>query len=164
MIEDGEFYKLENFSDSLFCPDWIKNSLISTDYNDIESKDFDSISYIFQVDDLNNISFQVATKNVYIRKKTLLEFGEEVKQEKTKTILLIKEYPDAYYNFDSDTLVFKNLAVIDRIFDGASSLYKEATSVEVNHFLMSPFIGLVNGFNQGKVSVLNRKKISICLD
>ena len=71
---------MENFSDSLFCPDWIKNSLISTDYNDIESKDFDSISYIFQVDDLNNISFQVATKNVYIRKKTLLEFGEEVKQ------------------------------------------------------------------------------------
>lgn len=164
LIEDGEIYKIDNFSSMIFCPPWIRNTLLSTDYNDIESKDFDSISYIFQIDNLNNICFQVAANNVYLRKKGYLEFGEEVKRESGKTILLIKDYPDAYYEFNSDVLFFKNLAIIDRIFEGAANLYKVATSAEVTSFLSLPFLSIANGFGHQNVSVLNRKKISLCMD
>lgn len=179
--ENGEFYRIINFKSYAFCPAWVGSDLDSKNFNDIESKDFNGIDYIFQVDDHGNLSFQVATSNVYLREKKFYELGENVKveadgvsdleseeidenKESKRTILVINDYPDAYYDFDSDTLIFKSLNLLNKIFSGANDLYKEATNEEVIGFLSSNFMTLTNGFDNTKVGVPNRKKIAICLD
>jgi hypothetical protein len=164
LIEEGELYKIESFSSQDFFPPWLNSGIDSKDFNQIEASHYSSISYIIEVLQNKDFCFQLAGGSTYLRKKKFIELGDELRVEREKTLIIIKDIPDAYYEFASDTLVFSNLVVLDKIFDGASELYKAATDQQVQSFINNPCITLANGFESKKVSVLNRKKIALCLD
>ncbi|MFZ7336670.1 hypothetical protein ACLS0R_10385 [Comamonas jiangduensis] len=161
--EEDHFYRLEKFSTFEFYPDWLKNPVDSKDYFDIEKKDYQEISYIVEIDDDNIFAFQSLNKSTYLKCRKFFELGEEITIEDKKTILVIKDIPDAYYDRSTDSLFFRNLIYLEKMFPGASSLYKEATNDQVKDFLTSGIFTLKNNFTSENVSVLNRKKIALCL-
>jgi len=163
LLEEDHFYRLEKFSTFEFYPDWLKKPVDSKDYFDIEKKDYQEISYIVEIDDDNTFIFQYLNKSTYLKCRKFFELGEEITIEDKKTILVIKDIPDAYYDRSTDSLFFRNLIYLEKIFPGASSLYKEATNDQVKDFLTSGIFPLKNNFTSENVSVLNRKKIALCL-
>lgn len=163
LLEDGHLYILSNFSSRDFYPKWMGKVNDSKNFAAIENKDFSSISYIFEVYSNGDLAFQLASSNTYIKEKGFIKLGENVEVENKKTIFIIKSKPDVFYEKSTDSLIFKNLSNLDRIFSGANDLFREATAAEVTHFLSSSFIKLDKNFDTPKVSVLNRKKISSCL-
>lgn len=164
LLEEDHFYRLEKFSTFEFYPDWLKKPVDSKDYFDIEKKDYQGISYIVEIDGDNIFIFQSLNKSTYLKCRKFFELGEEITIEDKKTILVIKEIPDAYYDRSKDSLFFRNLIYLEKIFPGASSLYKEATNDQVKGFLTSGIFTLKNNFTSENVSVLNRKKIALCLN
>lgn len=164
LLEEGHFYRLEKFSTFQFFPDWLKKPVDSKDYFDIEKKDYQEISYIVEIDNDNTFTFQSLNKSTYLKCRKFFELGEEITVEDKKTILVIKEIPDAYYDRSTDSLFFRNLIYLEKLFPGASSLYKEATNDQVKDFLTSGIFTLQNNFTSENVSVLNRKKIALCLN
>lgn len=84
--------------------------------------------------------------------------------ETSKQRLCINSLPDAIYQTEEDTLIFKNLATISSVFRGIDILYKEATKEEVENFLGEEFIELSDGFNVDKVSKPNRKRVALAMD
>lgn len=163
LLEEDHFYRLEKFSNFGFYPDWLKKPVDSKDYFDIEKKDYQEISYIVEIDDDNIFVFQSLNKSTYLKCRKFFELGEEITIEDKKTILVIKDIPDAYYDRSTDSLFFRNLIYLEKMFPGASSLYKEATNDQVKDFLTSGIFTLKNNFTSENVSVLNRKKIALCL-
>ncbi len=84
----------------------------------------------------------------------------DVKQRKPDNILMLNEYPDALYKKEEDTLYFQKLETITPIFKGIDVLYRESTQEEVDIFLDSPFITIIEGFDGSKVGKPNRHRLT----
>lgn len=158
-LDEGDWFRIEQFSQQPFCIDLLKKSFVSADHNDISKSQYADIAYlcIFQGE---NYFFQKVTPSLYLTRKTL-RFGEKVKLEKNNYQLVIKELPDAIYVKSTDTLIFRNLATISSIFKGIDQLYREATNQEVTDFLKQPFIRVFGEYGVDKVSKPNRKIIAL---
>ena len=48
-LDDDEWFKIENFDQTSYCLDILKNSFDAKEYNDIEKKEFEEISYLVSV-------------------------------------------------------------------------------------------------------------------
>lgn len=165
-LDDDEWFKIENFDQSPYCLDILKNSFDSKEYNDIEKKEFDEIAYLVSVQN-NCFYVQNITPSSFLRLKTIaygdLPLGEVSKIVDDNKQIVIKKIPDAIYQSSSKSLLFRDLSMITGIFNSIGDLYKEATKAEVDSFLQQSFIKLDNDYKTEKVSVLNRKLINVAM-
>lgn len=163
-LDDDAWFAIEEFSKKPYClPILKKDSFDSKDYEDLERAKFKDINYLISVQS-DDFYFQNITDSTFIRQKGIIFFGEVAELREDSTRLVIKEFPDAIYFKNSDTLIFKNLATINAIFKGIDTLYKEATQAEVGQFLAEKFIKLGNDYGANRVSKPNRKRISLALE
>lgn len=160
-LDDGCWFKIENFSKTSFCPEILKKdcSPKAKEYNALKRSQFTKIKYVIGIQG-KDFYFQNFTKSNYISRK-LISFGDTSVIEDDVTRIAIRELPDAVYFKDKDTLIFKKLSSITNIFRNINELYKEATKSETEDFLTNSFISLGNGFSSDDVSVHNRKRISM---
>ena len=158
-LDEGDWFKIEQFSQQTFCIDLLKKPFFSADHNEISKSQYADIAYLcaFQGE---NYFFQKVTPSLYLTRKTL-RFGEKVQLENNNYQLVINELPDAIYVKSTDALIFRNLATISSIFKGIDQLYREATKQEVADFLKQPFIRVSGEYGVDKVSKPNRKIIAL---
>lgn len=161
-LDDDEWFKIEEFDQTVFCLDILKNSFVNSEYNDIDKKDFVNISYLISVQN-DGFYFQNITPSSFIRLKTIV-FGEVSRIVDDNKQIFIKKIPDAIYDPSSKTLFFKNLSFITGIFKNIGKLYKEATQKEVDTFLDSSFIKKGEGYETNKVTAHNRKLITVAMN
>ncbi|HGF5162668.1 TPA: ATP F0F1 synthase synthase [Vibrio parahaemolyticus] len=161
-LDEDSWFKVENFSQRVYCLDIIKYPFDSKSYDDLSKDQFGKINCIFSVQN-GDFYFQKVTTSIFIRRKTV-SFGEVAKIEQGGHRLVINEKPDAIYFAQSDTLIFTKLATISSIFKGIDILYKEATDQEVEQFLDEDFIELSADYSLDKVSKPNRKRIALAMD
>lgn len=161
-LDEDSWFKIDSFSNKPFSIELIKKDFDSKDYNQLEKKQFSSITYILSIQ-AGDFYFQKITPSLFISRKTI-GFGEAAHIEKSSNRLIINEQPDAIYIKDSDTLIFRNLAAISGIFKGIDELYRVATQHETEAFLSMEFIDLKNDYAAEKVSKPNRKRIALAMD
>jgi len=160
-LDEDSWFKIEQFSQQLFCIDLLKGDFDSKDYSDLKKEQFCKIAYLFSVQN-DDFYFQKVTPSLFIKKKTVV-FGEAAEIEEPDNRLVINSKPDAVYLETTDTLIFRNLATISSIFPGIDELYKEATNEEVEDFLDESFIELTNDYGVEKVSKPNRKRVALAM-
>lgn len=160
-LDEDSWYKIEQFSQQPYCIDLLKKDFISSEYDDLTKKQFPDIAYLCAVQG-SYYFFQKITPSLFVTKK-MIAFGEVAKLENSGRRLVVNATPDAIYQKNFDTLVFRNLATISSIFKGIDGLYKEATKKEVGAFLDESFIELANGYDVEKVSKPNRKRVALAM-
>lgn len=158
LIEDEELYQLTNFSKSGFILDFIQNDIDSVNYNQIVKDDLKKLSFICTVQD-NLYFFQTINSSFYISKKWFSI--DELALETDKPIITINPFADAIYNKQTDTLYFKKLAAVQKIFKGMDQLYRAATDAETKDFLENEFLQVDAGFQTLNVTIPNRKRIAL---
>jgi hypothetical protein len=158
LIEDEELYQLTNFSNSGFILDFLQNDLDSVNFNQIVKDDLKKLSFICTVQD-NLYFFQTINSSFYISKKWFSI--DELALETDKPIITINPFADAIYNKQNDTLYFKKLAAVQKIFKGMDQLYRAATDTETQEFLENEFLEVDAGFQTLNVTIPNRKRIAL---
>lgn len=145
VIDKKAWYFLESFSNTEYTIDVITNSLSSVDCESLSRVDYDTISYIFEMNS-NSICFQNIGKSKLIRKKGILRIGNEYKYHDDYAAIPINDFPDAIYDKDEDKLYFQDISNISSIFPGIIELYREASTQETEDFLKMDFIVLGDCF------------------
>ena len=160
-LDEDSWFKIEQFSEQTFCIDLLKKDFVSSEYDDLPKDKFSKIAYLGAIQG-NSYYFQKITPSLFVTKKMIV-FGETAELERSDKRLVINSMPDAIYQKEIDTLIFRNLATISSVFKGIDGLYKEATKEEVNVFLSESFIELSNGYGVEKVSKPNRKRVALAM-
>lgn len=163
LLDEGEWYMVEDFSKKEYCLKLLKEEFRTTDFDMIRHmhNNSEKIEYICAYEE-GVFFFQRMLKNSILSKKCLV-LGNETKLEKDKSIV-INDLPDAIYSREKDRLYFRKIETIMPIFRGIEELYREATKEDVKKFLDSDFIKLVEGYNVDEVKKLNRKRIAVVLE
>lgn len=157
-IEDGELYKLSNFSTYPFILDFLIGEIDSVNFNQITRADITKLSYVCT--EQNNLYFfQVINSSYYVSKKWFAI--DELTIEVNKPIITINPFADAIYDKQNDILYFKKLVAAQKIFKGMDQLYREATNEETQTFLNNEFLDVSDSFVAGNVTVPNRKRIAL---
>lgn len=166
LLEDGEWYVINNFSEKEYCIDLLKeSSLNSVDFAILDKNEFSIIDYICSYQDDNIFYFQkIRQSQLLLKKRILFSFGKDYAYDSNNASIVINSYPDAIYKKDEDVLFFQKLDTISTIFKGISILYKEATNEEIKVFLKNDFIKVSEKFDVLKISKATRKKIAIAMD
>ena len=160
LLDEDSWFSVSDFKEQEYCLDILKGEFISVEYNQISEDKVSDIKYLCSYEG-GNFLFQKISPSMFLRNRKFLEFGEDVKYEDSKEMIVIKDNPDAIYIVDDDVLIFKNLSTISSMFKGIDLLYKEATTEEVQEFLNEPFLEVSDNFDVEKVSVHNRKRIGL---
>lgn len=163
VVEEGEWFKIEGFSNKEYASELESISFDSVDYELLKREEYDKIDYMF-VEHEGVLYFQNVTKSKLIKKKGMLWIGGEYRYLQEAEILTVNQHPDAIYVKEEDSLYFKNLRAITGIFRGIAELYREATEQEVEGFLGNEFIVLVNEFTSSHVKIPNRRRIALAAD
>lgn len=161
-LDEDSWFKIEQFSETKYCLEFLKIDFVVTEYDDLPKPQFVQIAYLCAVQN-GNFFFQKITPSQFLTRK-MIAFGEAAALEKSDKRLVINKQPDAIYLKDSDALVFRNLATISSVFKGVDELYKEATDEEVVQFLKEPFVKPQDDFSSSKVSKPNRKRIALAMN
>lgn len=161
-LDEDSWFKIEEFSQQSYCIDLVKKDFVSSEYDDIPKDKFSKIAYLCAVQG-NNYYFQKITPSLFVTRKMII-FGEVAELESGGRRLVVNPMPDAIYQKDSDTLIFRNLATISSIFKGIDDLYKEATKEEVEAFLDESFVELSDDYGVEKVSKPNRKRVALAMN
>lgn len=164
LLEDGQWYRIEEFSQKEYCIDILKENWDSTAYDRLRSIDAAIIDYICSYQDENVFYFQRIYKNNILTERSILNLGDNINLERRKNILIINECPDAVYYKDQDCLYFKKLETISSIFKGIDVLYREATQGEVENFFCEKFISLSSDYTASKVGKANRRRLAMAMD
>ena len=163
ILNEGQWYRLDSFSSLSYMLDEFRIEKETVDYDRITGKEFEQIQYICIKQD-QYLCFQMIYKARKLKNKIFLFSGDQSEYRDASPMIIIEECPDAIYDYRKDTLYFKNISRISRIFLGIGDLYREATQEEVQQFLSSECIELGKDFNTTKVGLLNRKRIAIAVD
>ena len=161
-LDEDSWFKIDKFSQKLYCLEILKNNFDSKDYDDLTKENFKDIVHLYAIQN-DNFYFQKITPSLFVTQKTIA-FGEVAELESSEKRLVVNPTADAVYFKAEDKLVFKNLATISSIFKGIDELYKEATKEEVEKFLEEDFIELSGDYDISKVSKPNRKRIALAMD
>lgn len=160
-LDEDSWFKIEQFSQQPYCMDLLKIEFVSSEYDDLPKDKFTNISYLCAIQG-NDYYLQKITPSLFVTKK-MIAFGESAELESGGRRVVVNAMPDAIYQKDSDTLVFRNLATISSLFKGIDELYKEATKEEVEAFLDESFVELSNDYGIEKVSKPNRKRVALAM-
>lgn len=163
LLENGQWYKISEFSEQEFCIDILKEqNFDSVDFGMLAKDDFSKIDYLCSYEG-DTFYFQKIRPSQLVTKKRI-SFGETYAYDANSKSIVINFFPDAIYSKSDDTLYFQRLETISTIFRGIDILYKEATEQETEVFLQNDFISLANDFNASKVNKLVRKKIALATE
>jgi len=162
--EQNEWFVINNFSMKPYCLDFLKDSFIPNNYSQLEYENYKNILYLMSLQHNEEwFCFQKLTPSRFYEKRKWLDwlFDSESQPQihSTKDYIEINDKPDAIYKHTEDKLYFQRLSNITNIFNGINELYNEATDQEVDTFLQSGFISLINGYDKSKVKTMNRRKI-----
>lgn len=160
-LDEDSWFKIEQFSQQPYCIDLLTKDFVSSEYDDLPKDKFSKIAYLCAIQG-NYYYFQKITPSLFVTRKMIV-FGEVAKLENSGRRLVVNAVPDAFYQKDSDRLVFQNLATISSIFKGIDELYKEATKEEVKTFLDESFVELSGDYGVEKVSKPNRKRVALAM-
>lgn len=163
LLDENEWYFIENFSQTEFSIDIINNRFESVDFDKLDIADFNKIAYIF-VEDHDELFFQNITKSKLVKRKRIVHMGEDFKYDEGAKSIALNEIPDAVYVRTNDRLYFRKLVSVTGIFTGIDQLYREATESETENFLERSFITLKNDFSSNMVKTANRKRIALAED
>lgn len=163
LIDDGEWFYIEEFSEKDFAIDIISDHYDTVDFDSLNYRDFNKIDYLFTLDE-DTIYFQNISKSSLIQRKAIFHVGEGFKYDEGCSAIILNKFPDAIYKKQVDTLYFRKLSTISSIFKGIDQLYREATKQETVAFLDKDFITLKNGFGTERVKIANRKRIAMAVD
>lgn len=161
-LDEDSWFGIPNFSQQEYCIDFLKEAFVSTAFDMLISRDIDKMDYICAVQD-ENYFFQKVSKKQLLSKKAI-RLGDVYSYSQGGKEIVINDVADAIYVKNEDTLYFKKLTSITRIFKGIDSLYREATEVETQDFLAREFIDLTDGFDSTYVKKANRKRIAMAID
>lgn len=157
----NEWHKLNNFTSRGFSCPLIGIAINTTNYSQLDEKDYKKISYIAAYQD-NRLIFQRVTASSIIRKPWIKISGSPSLHLNDPIITL--GFPSAIYDLNEDTLYFQKLVSIKPIFIGIEELYRTASQPEVNSFVDNDFVELSEGYVASKIGTMNRKRIAIALD
>lgn len=93
-LDEDVWFKVENFSRQVFCPDLFRTPFDSKDYDDLKKDQFNKISCVISVQD-GDFYLQKVSPSLFLRRKTL-EFGEVAKVESSGHRLVIKRPTRCY--------------------------------------------------------------------
>ena len=162
LLEEDQWYRIENFSIQNFSIDFIRNEFNSASHAQITIDEYSKIDYLCSVQD-QNYYFQKMTAN-HLLKKQWFSASAAPTLVKESPIIIINNFPDGVYDRNDNILYFKKLTAIKSIFRGIEILYREATDVETQTFLNNDFLRLTDGFNIQSVTSSNRKRIALVQD
>jgi hypothetical protein len=160
-LDEDSWFGIDDFTKQDFCIPLLKEVFISTDYNQIKSKDYNNIDYLCDVQP-GIFYFQKIGSKQFITKRLLSLNTLSISDN--EPIIIINEYADAIYIKNEDRLYFKSLTAITTIFKGIDQLYREATKKETEIFLKNKFIKLGSDYSTDKVKKANRKRIALVMD
>ena len=162
MAEEGECYKIEDFSAKPYCLEILKIKFSSANYDKLDRGEVQKIDFLcsFQED---VVYFQNISKS-NLQPKSMVHIGNDYKFIEDGMVININKYADAIYDRNSDTLYFTSLSKITSIFKGIDQLYREATDEETQKFLCSDFICCSDTFDSSHVRKPNRKRIALAMD
>lgn len=161
-LQEGEWFKIQNFSEKDFCIDFLKIPFNSVEYNNIDKVNDLNIKFLCFVDG-NYYYFQKVSPKKVIHKKYIY-FDGEPRIAVNEPIIEINELPDAIYYKENDTLYFKYLTTLVTIFKGINDLYREASIGEIEAFFTNDFIHLEGEYNAHSVKIPNSKRIALAKD
>lgn len=161
-LEDGEWFKLDNFLSLGYENNFIGSTFDSTVYNQITVRQYSKINYLCSKQG-NFFLFLKMFPTQLIYKKWF-RISSEPTLEIDKPIIILNSFVDAVYDINADSLYFKNIARVKSIFKGIEELYREATQAEVDAFLEQDFISLDETFTCNNVKTANRKRIAMAID
>lgn len=164
-LQPEEWFCVENFSQKEFYEDKLFNQIKNAARIPIENTELGSIKFLIAVqDNENSYMFQrVFANSRIVQQKGIRYINDYIEMLTIDRMLVINKIPDAIYVKNEDKLLFKEISRIKPIFKGIDILYREATDEEVTSFLNINEITLKNEFNNHKVSVPNRRRISNAL-
>lgn len=163
VLEEGQWYRIDNFSEQDFCLDLLINVWDSTEYELLSSIDIKKLVYICAYQSGNQYFFQRTYTSSVLSNKCFIHLGDDIKFEKDKNIIVLKTEPDALYLKDVNRLYFKKLETIAPIFKGIDQLYLEATTQDVRDFFEKPFIRASGDFAPDKVGKANRNRLALVM-
>lgn len=156
LLDAGQCYVLKNFSETLYCLDFLTDNFFAANYGQWDKRNLD-IEYILNTDG-EDFFFRKYTKTQLL-KNNWFSLSEEPSLKNEK-IITIKPYASAYYSKTEDTLYFYALTQLKGIFPNIENLYKDATKIEVNNFLSSDFFN-IEKYDNEKIGMANRKRIAL---
>ena len=162
LLEEGEWFCLQEMSKKEFCIDILNADYSSVDFRTLDRGDFTKIDFLFVVTE-NHIVFQNISKTKLLSKRCIFALGEGYQYQDNCSEIVINDIPDAIYDKTNDTLYFRRLESITSIFRGIDQLYREATDKETTQFLNNEFINLKDGYSTASVKTANRKRIALAM-
>ena len=162
LLDENQYYKIENFSKKDFSIDIIKN-FTSTSLTDIQKCDFEKINFLIAIQDNQQLFYfqKIYTKQIINKKWFNLNPTNKKYFIEEDGIFVINDLIDAVYEKSMDTLYFKKIDHIKTIFKGIETLYREATQTEVDTFLSDTGVEW-NG--RGEIPTKYRKSIALLID
>lgn len=161
-LEAGEWFEVANASQQPYATDIITQDFETADFDSLSRSEFSSIDYLF-VKKGQVIFFQNVSKSKLASKKRIGCFGEDYKYDSESEEIVINDYPDAVYSVENDTLYFRKIEPLVKIFKGIVDLYREATDDETEQFLQNDFIELKDDYSKEGVKTANRKRIALAV-
>lgn len=161
-LEEGEWFKIENFSGSDYYPDYFNIIASTTDLLSAAVADFSKIKFLIYVTE-ECFYFQKVFKSNFIRTRGFRFWEENYSYIEKSDMFVIRELPDAIYYREQNKLVFTKLETLEVMFKGISGLYREATDQDIQEFLSNSFI-MLNDFSYESVNKLNRHRIAMVHD
>ena len=162
LLEEGEWFCIQEMSKKEFCIDVLKADYSSVDFRTLDRGDFTKIDFLFVVTE-KHIVFQNVSKAKLLSKRCIFALGEGYQYQDDCSEIVINDVPDAIYDRVNDTLYFRRLESITSIFRGIDQLYREATDEETTQFLSNEFINLKDGYSTASVKTANRKRIALAM-
>ena len=162
LLEPGECFKIERFSEQDFCLDFLgKDKLFGIiDFPKWETSS-QKIEYILNTDG-RTFYFQKFVPSQIVR-KNWLSIGGEPKLEKSGNLIVINPYAHAFYKKEEDILYFRKLDDLKKIFDGIEILYRDATQAEVDVFLSNSLFS-IKDYDKDEMGILNLKRLASVKD
>lgn len=161
-LDDDQWFVINEFSRSHYSNSIINTPFVHMEYDDIPAEYKYKIDYLWCVEE-EGIFFQNVTPSYFLKKK-FLSFGDQITYEEDRRGIVLKDYPDAFYVFEEDALIFRELSSLTSIFKDIGELYKEATTEETESFLDQHFVELAGDYEAEKVGALNRRRIALAQD
>ncbi|RZJ84314.1 MAG: hypothetical protein EOO20_21385 [Chryseobacterium sp.] len=157
LLDENQWYRYENFSQSVFATDFLRNPFSSANHSQLDSLQVPRIAYLCAVQG-NNYCFQIISSSQLIEKRWF--DVNELSLRINRPIVTLNKFPDAIYDKGSDILFFRKLSSANIIFHGMDQLYRTATDAETQTFLGEGFLRM-NNFDHTMVKIPNRKRIAL---
>ena len=161
-LENGEWFRLDNFSGKGYENSLIDSTFNSTDYNQITVNHYSKIEY-FCSKQGEFYLFQKMSPTRLLRKRWI-QISNVPRLEIDSPIIILNPFVDAVYDIENDRLYFKNIGTVKSMFKGIEELYREATQAEIDTFFEADFISLDETFTSADVKTANRKRIAMAID